>query len=177
MKFFLVAFVASACGGHSSVDAEPANAAVPQKYRAKLHFTSRDVESKLGEPARYEVPVPDGWRMSSSSDTLKPADFSMFGDSAMDVSRHCGNTPCKSRDWDAFIDNNDLAAASFERDERGHGRRFAVGKRDDGKRYVFLAWWTDGADHFDRCEALLDEPLFGAEDAFVKACEAVRLRE
>lgn len=161
----VVALALVSCRNHR--DLEPINSLAP----AGLRFVSRDVETGFPHVVRYHVVVPEHWHAESTGGFEESADH---GRSDMWIHSACEQTPCKLRDWDAFIDRQlDQMFATVEQDHRGEHHRVVIGRQTIyDLRYLLVATWRDGDPELDECEVHLRPELEAALPAFQKACEA-----
>jgi hypothetical protein len=163
----------SACKKHSSADAAPVNAAVPEKLKYRVVFEPRDVVAGAHRHVTYSVPVPKGWR-SDDVGGVVAADKAIDGDSSIFLKSSCDASSCTPEDWNAAIDR-EIKASNVEvvRDEHGDHRRVVVAKPalvPDDVSSITVYWWRDNATEYHSCQVRLAGVLKDAAPAFEKAC-------
>lgn len=157
------------------VDLAAINAAVPAELKGKLSFAAATAEE-----GDLEVVAPAGWEESKHMPgRWKPGQDSSLGFmTSYAVGSNCDGE-CTAKDWKAVADKVDFSQLTsgmkVVKDESGDGNRLVVATSDD-TTYVVAAWWKEGANRYFTCHASLADDAARAVDAFVKACQATRVK-
>ena len=148
------------------------NAAIPPELRTALEFEWFD-----DERGRFRVAVPKGWNTSFMPGTYEPPEGSPYG--AMTryrVATNCDGA-CQPKDWAATaekIEFKRFASAHKERDDRTDNSRLVV-VRSGNRVDIAAAWWRASASRYYYCRASLTAVISAAANAFVKACQSMRV--
>jgi hypothetical protein len=157
------------------VDLAAINGAVPAELKGKLSFVAATAED-----GDADVVAPAGWEESKHMPgRWKPADSSSLGFmTSYSVGSNCDGE-CTAKDWKAVADKVDFSQLTSRmkvvKDEAGASSRLVVATSEDST-YVAAAFWKEGASRYFTCHATLADDAAKAVDAFVKACQATRVK-
>ena len=157
------------------VDLAAINAAVPAEMKSQLRFAAATAEE-----GDLEVVVPAGWEESKHMPgRWKPGQDSSLGFmTSYAVGSNCDGE-CTAKDWKAVADKVDFSQLTSRmkvvKDESADGSRLVIATSDDST-YVATAFWKEGASRYFTCHATLADDAAKAVDAFVKACQATRVK-
>ncbi len=170
---------AAPSSGGNALDLASVNALVPAPLKDKLLFEKRDVVLERGRHnTTYTLAAPRGWKQGMKSfGSLEPDTKDLGFFTKLEVGSNCDGE-CKAKDWDKVADQVSFSAAAaggkILKDDKATGHRTMIAESPDGEtRTVIVAWWTDGASHYNTCTATLGNEVKDAAPAFEKACQAV----
>ena len=192
-KLIFVLLVAAACGKKGddkgaakkdepkrTLDAGPANAAIPAAWKGKIEFEVTKIEDDFDKDKSITAVIPKGWVGGKGIKSMRepPQGANLGFGTHVWAGAGCGGE-CKEKSAaelekemnKSFFDNllAHTPPPKVLKDEKTPGHRLLV-TDENGKMAVLAGWWKDGAKEFTFCSVDLAPEAKDLEPAFEAAC-------